>query len=177
MKKQPAARPKLSPLERKWQKWWLGLDASVRDLLAEPLGFTTEPTPKKLARLATRSKLELYEAGLADLAPLAALTNLAKLDLYGNGITDVAPLAKLKKLTDLRLGNNADLDDLAPLARLPKLKHLDVSSTAISDLAPLARVKSLRYLLVEGLDHIDDLDEQLEALAKKLPKCDISKAE
>jgi hypothetical protein len=62
----------------------LPISAPSAQALGPALGIDGEPTPKQLEVLAKLTELDLYEAGLDDLArPLAMFTNLTDLLHFG----------------------------------------------------------------------------------------------
>jgi hypothetical protein len=100
-----------------------------------------------LEGLANLNSLWLTHAPVSDLEPLARLNNLEYLYLYNSRVSDLAPLANLQNLTRVNLCG-ADVSDLTPLKGLAKLQNLNVTNTRVSK-------------------------EQVEALQKALPHCDI----
>ena len=101
--------------------------------------------------------LELPNARVINLAPLASLANLRSLDLglvftapgqhlhRRGSIIDITPLRSLVKLTHLRL-NHHRIADISPLALLQNLTDLRVTGNPIDDISPLAGLTNLERL-------------------------------
>ena len=113
--------------------------------------------------------VSLTQKGLTDASPLTALTNLTSLTLTDNQIKDVSPIGEMTKLTYLQLAGN-QISDLSPLADLPFLRSLYLDGNPISDFTPLKAIKTLTTL---SLRDISISHEQLDALQKALPNCNI----
>ena len=69
--------------------------------------------------------------------------------------------------------SNCEFTDLTPLAGLTSLRLLDVSITQVGELAPLSLLKSLRVI---SFFDTDITGEQVDALRRDLPQCDISRS-
>ncbi len=120
-----------------------------------------------LEKVESLRTLYLADTGVSDVGPLAALTNLQRLYLSGTGVSDVGPLAALTNLQWLDL-NGTGVSDVGPLAALTNLQWLYLNGTRVSDVGPLAALTNLLALILTGTKV---LDEQVDALRKKLPKC------
>ena len=81
-------------------------------------------------------KIDICDAKVSDITPLANLTELKKLNLRACKISDLSPIAGLTKLTWLGFLNN-NVSDISPLAGLIHLIHLDIAINNISDISPL----------------------------------------
>jgi Leucine-rich repeat (LRR) protein len=156
--------------------FWAGLDSRWKSALSKSLGLDGEEcSDEDLQRLFSDTELELYEAGIRDLTPIAQLTQLEKLDLYGNGFSDLRPLAALRRLKSLRLGNCNEVEDLSPIAALTELEDLDASCPSAKDFTVLRSLQKLTWLLLEVLepnpDREDELLKQIALLEEALPNC------
>jgi Leucine-rich repeat (LRR) protein len=134
------------------------------DLSAAGLGDLAFAAP-----LTAIKKLYVSENNLADLAPLQGLGSLQMLDLSFNHIRDLTPLGALGELWLLDLGGNA-VEDLAPLQTLTALESLYLSENAVKDPLPLGGLSALTTLDLIGNPVAG---AQVEALAARLPACDI----
>lgn len=68
--------------------------------------------------------------------PIASLHELVYLELFNAGVTDVSPLAELEMLEDLNLCYNRELDDISPLyenGALPNLKRFWCGYTKVPE--------------------------------------------
>jgi hypothetical protein len=153
-------------------------DTEVRDLT--PLARHTNlkilflySTPvtdfSPLAELKNLQSLMLFETQISDLTPLAGLKNLKALNISSTKVSDLTPLAGLSNLQYLSLAKTP-ISDLTPLAGLANLKELNLSFTQVRDLTPLAGLMTLTQVQVTDLPVSK---EQIAALQKALPKCDI----
>lgn len=113
--------------------------------------------------------LYLNHTQVHDVRPLAALSELRYLNLAGCQVSDIKPLAGLAELKSLHLEKNP-IDDLTPLARLAKLEFLCIEDTRVTDLKPLAGLTRLTLVRTTGSPVTP---EQLEALRKALPNCNV----
>ena len=98
-----------------------------------------------------------------DIRPLAGLTQLRKLNLYGGSISDIRPLAGLTQLRELNLTGNS-ISDIRPLAGLTQLRKLNLYGNGLSDIRPLAGLTQLTWLELHGYirgradnNHISDI--------------------
>lgn len=94
---------------------------------------------------------------------------LALVALERAEFSDLGPLAELTDLQIVDL-SSAPVRDLTPLAGLKKLKSLGLDHTQVSDLSPLAALSNLTDLTLSGTKVTS---EQVEALQKALPNCQI----
>jgi Leucine-rich repeat (LRR) protein len=106
---------------------------------------------------------------VTSLASLAGLTNLCSLWLTHAQVRDLTPLAGLTNLEYLYL-YGAPVSDLAPLSGLKNLKRLNVCGSKVSDITPLTGLSKLAFLSVR---YTRVTKEQVEALQKTLPHCEI----
>lgn len=127
-------------------------DENLKEAVKEALGVTSDPDPRRMARL---SELNAREKGIADLTGLEYALNLHRLDLANNQIGDLSPLADLTALQDLNLYRNR-ITDISALSSLVNLQVLNLSENAVSDLAPLSGLTSVVNLGVTG-NQIKDL--------------------
>src|SRR5512135_3182799 len=104
-------------------------------LLAELNGLTKEEALGKanFDKSGRVTALDLSDADVKDLSPLAALTELTHLDLSRTKINDVAPLSKFTALTQLDL-RYTEVSDLSPLVGCTELTYLNLAGTKVSDL-------------------------------------------
>lgn len=93
--------------------------------------------------------LEIRDAHVESLAPLAGLSSLESIDLSGNRISDVRALSTIPNLYDVDLSRN-QVSDISPLVGLAKMKLLRLRSNAISDVSPLSQMTKLWYLDLGG---------------------------
>jgi hypothetical protein len=153
-------------------------DTQVRDLT--PLGRHTNlkilflySTPvtdfSPLAELKNLQSLMLFETQIGDLTPLAGLKNLKALNISSTKVSNLTPLAGFSNLQYLSLAKTP-ISDLTPLAGLANLKELNLSFTQVRDLTPLAGLTTLTQVQVTDLPVSK---EQVAALQKALPKCEI----
>ncbi|MBT3393334.1 MAG: hypothetical protein HOF38_04710 [Elusimicrobiaceae bacterium] len=102
-----------------------------------------------------KSALEIDNARIKDLTPLAGLTNLIYLYLFNNKIEDLTPLAGLINLKTLYLSSNK-IKDLTPLAKLINLEKLYLGNNKVKKINILAGLINLRYLNLSN-NQITDL--------------------
>jgi hypothetical protein len=88
-------------------------------------------------------------------------------DLENAQLSDLSPLAELQNLTTLCL-NGSDASDLSSLSDLKNIEGLAVSYTRVSDLSPLAELTNLEQILIWNSQVSD---EQVQELKRRLPKC------
>jgi hypothetical protein len=153
-----------------------GFDAAVFDGPWSSWELRTSQMPQGWWRdLATRvlgARVVYLTRGAAevnDARPLAAFPNLQMLRINGAKVRDVTPLARLTDLRNLDLSHTR-VRDLKPLAGLTRLKYLGVRGTDVSDLTPLHALTNLRQIDVTDTQVSD---EQIVALEKALPNCDV----
>src|SRR5262249_13948777 len=79
-----------------------------------------------------KSSLNLFGAGVSNLAGLEWATNLLVLRLDGNQISDLTPLTNMVHLAWLSASNNL-IADISPLSHLPNLQYLDLSQNQITN--------------------------------------------
>lgn len=73
---------------------------------------------------------------IGSIEPIGSLHDLMYLELFNAGVTDVTPLAGLDKLEDLNLCYNRNLEDISPLyenGALPNLKRFWCGYTKVSE--------------------------------------------
>lgn len=78
----------------------------------------------------------VQENSVGSLEPIASLHELMYLELFNAGVTDVSPLAGLEQLEDLNLCYNRDLADISPLyaeGALPNLKRFWCGYTKVPE--------------------------------------------
>jgi Leucine-rich repeat (LRR) protein len=126
-----------------------------------------ELTP--LAGLASLEFLGLGNTQVSDLKPIGGLAGLRVLEVNHTQVTSLKPIAQLTSLEELYI-TGTEVTDLRPLSELPKLTRLGAESTAVTDLSPLEKLESLR-LATLGAGKV--APEQIEALSKKLPHCQL----
>jgi hypothetical protein len=143
-----------------------------------PAGFRAQITDLAPLRGLDLRSLNLGDARIADLAPLAGLTRLQTLILWNTQTRDLAPLAELRSLQSLDL-MGTQVTDLKPLRGLTNLHTLDLGRTQVSDLSPLAGLTGLRSLNLSetpvkeltplarltGLQSLSFIDTQVRDLA------------
>ena len=122
-----------------------------------------------VAKLTSLDSLFLSGIEVVDLGPVAKLTGLRTLFLSGTEVVDLGPVGKLTGLESLFLPG-AKVVDLGPLAKLAGLHFLDLSGTNVSNLRPLAALKGLRVL---RLQRTEVSENEINALRKTLPQCEI----
>ena len=138
----------------------------------EPYGGANVLGLIKRAKNEQKTKLDLGDYYVKDLAPLSGLKHLTALNIGDNDITDISVLSQLDGLTRLVLKDNKNLVDLHPLADLSNLEELDLMYNDHSqlDLTPLYQLSNLRILRVS--DYLVSFS-QMNALQEKLPDCQI----
>lgn len=92
--------------------------------------------------LASLTKLEARDRGIATLEGIGILSSLRVLNLSGNRIADLAPLAQLCSLRMVDLSGNR-ITDLTPLAALARLEIVLLQDNLIRDPFPLLRLTHL----------------------------------
>lgn len=163
---------------KKWVEWpdfvkkpW---DSHYEEWLKnpEPYGGANVLGLIKRAKNEQKTKLDLGDYYVKDLAPLSGLKHLTALNIGDNDITDISVLSQLDGLTRLVLKDNKNLVDLHPLADLSNLEELDLMYNDLSqlDLTPLYQLSNLRILRVS--DYLVSFS-QMNALQEKLPDCQI----
>ena len=141
---------------KKWVEWpdfvkkpW---DSHYEEWLKnpEPYGGANVLGLIKRAKNEQKTKLDLGDYYVKDLAPLSGLKHLTALNIGDNDITDISVLSQLDGLTRLVLKDNKNLVDLHPLADLSNLEELDLMYNDLSqlDLTPLYQLSNLRILRV-----------------------------
>lgn len=130
---------------------------SIHDLDVVSLDLGNAPVTDlaPLANSANLQSLDLHATRVSDLSPLTALTALRSLILRSTPVADIAPLAGLTSLRVLDLMNTS-VSDLAPLAGLTNLERLDLWGTEVSDIMPLRELTNLEHLDLQGT-HVRDL--------------------
>ena len=146
-----------------------------------------------LQTLSRLQKLNLARNSISDLSPLAlgSYPDLAMVDLSFNHIEDLSPLSHLTRLSTLNIAYNQveDLIPLEPLAqmrvltatgnqftsiealgKLSNLLELGLSHNLLADVSPLKRLRRLTALDLTGCGVTQ---EDLKALEKALPDCEI----
>ncbi len=163
---------------KKWMEWpdfvkkpW---DTHYEQWLKnpEPYGGANVLGIIKSAKDERKTKLDLGDYHVKDLAPLSGLKHLTALNIGDNDITDISVLSQMDGLTRLVLKDNKNLVDLHPLADLSNLEELDLMYNDLSqlDLTPLYQLSNLRILRVS--DYLVSFS-QMNALQEKLPNCQI----
>jgi hypothetical protein len=123
------------------------LPRAVQSAIAQSLKKSVEQlTADDL--LAVRS-INLDNADIADVTPLANLQNLQTLYLNSTQVGDVTPLAKLQNLQGLYL-NGTQVSDVEPLVSLQNLGQLFLNNTQVGDVTPLAKLQNLQGLYLNG---------------------------
>lgn len=79
-----------------------------------------------------------------------ALSEINSIDMTDANIVDVSPLAGLPKLTSVILAGNSQFKDVKSLAAIPNLRLLDLSGTAVDDVSALAHHAKLSFALMDG---------------------------
>ena len=138
----------------------------------EPYGGANVLGLIKKAKNEQKTKLDLGDYHVKDLAPLSGLKHLTALNIGDNDITDISVLSQMNGLTRLVLKDNKNLVDLHPLADLSNLEELDLMYNDLSqlDLTPLYQLSNLRILRVS--DYLVSFS-QMNALQEKLPNSQI----
>jgi len=145
--KMKTAIPKMPP----------GIAKPVARQLEKPVNALT---PDDYSNL---KELDLSDADIADISPLAALTNLERLTLFGPKVIDISPLAALTNLERLTLFGTKVID-ISPLAALTKLQVLDLAATPVTNISPLRTLRNLQVLGIRGIQ-VSDISP-LAALTK-----------
>lgn len=110
----------------------------------------------ELARfLLNIQELDLSQANIQDLSPLAPLTSLSVLDLSENRIEDISPLSNLRNLSSLNISDNL-LTDISPVQSMLTLANLNASLNEIEDVDSLSNLFNLLSLNLEG-NQISDI--------------------
>jgi serine/threonine protein kinase len=122
-----------------------------------------------VAELKKLESIDLADNPISDISPLSELVNLTSILLTRDPISDISPLAGLKKL-GLAYMEDCLITDVTPLASLNKLEMLFLDKNQISDVSSLASLKHLSILSLKGNPLSQ---EQLNALKKALPNCEI----
>lgn len=132
-----------------------------------------------LSDLQSMSLLILRNSQVQDLSALAGLENLRGLFLQHTRGHDLAFLARLENLEFLEL-RGVEAGDLSPLAGLKKLKFLSLHEIEVEELTPLHELKQLQKIGFHdvSVDSIklgsgEEEHEQIEALRKALPDCEL----
>ena len=94
-------------------------------------------------------------------------------DLEGSQVSDLKPIAGLPMLEELSL-SETKVDDITPLANLKHLRWLDLRGTRVSDITPLDELEQLESLNLTGTRVPKD---QVDALRRRLPGCEVEWAE
>jgi hypothetical protein len=115
-----------------------------------------------------------------DLAHKVLGERVLEVSCHAGDLEDLTPLTGFANLQGLYCGG-MDLDymdgeihfqrDLTPLVQLTNLRWLGLSRCEIRDLAPIAGLPNLKELLLDGTDVTE---EQVAALQKALPNCEIN---
>ncbi len=122
-----------------------------------------------LSELRSVRFINLHPSEVTDLTPLSEITTLECIGLNYSEATDLAPLANLKELREIELVHSA-VTDIAPLAELPNLERVYLPYTQVNDLTPLHGLKKLTFLDLRGTLASE---QQIRALKKALPNCEI----
>lgn len=83
--------------------------------------------------------VQLVRTNLTTLAGFENLHRLEALNIWEAPVSDLSPIADLSVLEELRF-NDTPVSDISSLVSLPLLRSLDVSNTQVSDLSPLQRL-------------------------------------
>lgn len=137
------------------------LELSGRGLVSEDI--------KDIGKIKNLSALYMPENGLTDISALKPLSELKTLYLQYNSISDIEPLAGLDRLTDLKLNNNR-IKDISALKNLTGLKRISLQNNNISDITALQSLAGIEKIYLDGNPV---RREDIEALRKALPECEI----
>lgn len=166
--------------------WWSKLDVAWKNIFAQLMNWTQEPSTEDLHKLVQIKSIEIKEnraitnieplaklkhlrtlkvndTKITDVSPLNNLSYLREVDLSRNPITNVNPLKNLTNLEVLYL-NNTLIQDLEWLVGLPQINTLDISSTAIKNLKELYNVFHLKVLIayntkINNIKPLEDLPD------------------
>lgn len=136
--------------------------ADIRDL--RPHGLKTLSGIQCLPGLVS---LQLTDASLADLSPLAGLSSLDELEFYSSATPDIETLGPAAEgLLTLRL-INTPFSSLASLAPLQGLESLELRDSKVSSLEALPGLGALRHLVLDanaltrlsGIDRLPMLED------------------
>lgn len=127
--------------------------------------------PRDADRWLRINTINLDEAKVFDISPLAGFVDLKYLNLRGASVNDISPLQRLTKLKGLSLArtnisevsaladlleleslwlHNTPLTDVSCLGRLTRLQRLSLSRTRISDCKALSSLSLLQKLYLGG---------------------------
>ncbi|NER84487.1 MAG: leucine-rich repeat domain-containing protein [Leptolyngbya sp. SIO1D8] len=102
------------------------------DVLLEEAGTQDCRRARRVLASSPAPSLNLTDAQISNVEPLASFENLTRLDLRENQIVDVTPLANLVFLIELYLEGN-EISDISPLANLTDLLKLSLDEQLLSD--------------------------------------------
>ena len=126
------------------------LRRSIEQALDKPPGAFI--MPHEMSQL---DRLQLYGAGISDIAGLEFAVNLTFLNLRDNPASDISPLWPLRRLLELHLGNN-DTKHIAALAGARDLMILQILNTQVADISVLENLRHITQLDLIG-SQISDL--------------------
>ncbi|KAJ3068025.1 hypothetical protein HDU98_008800 [Podochytrium sp. JEL0797] len=92
-----------------------------------------------------------YEFRIRDLTRLLGLARLRSLQIQNASLDDLSPVALLPNLTALHI-SGADVSDIIFLSCLPRLQQLDLSSSGVKDVRVLWELRNLRRVSLAGLE-------------------------
>lgn len=120
--------------------------------------------------------LDISDNKISDIRPLMSLSKLEHLDASGNKISSIAALSELTALKELYLKDNTPKSFTA-LSELSELTKLGLANTGLDD-ADLDKLYGLSKLKELDIKDNDGLTKKgVDALSKKLPKCNVSSSE
>ncbi len=131
---------------------------------------------KNVWKLRNLKKLRIGNYGIVNhvtsLSGIENLQNLEEFEICASDIQDVSPLEKLKNLKILSLYHNDEVVDYAPVSKLTNLTYLSIFGRTIKDISCFANLTQLTELQLHSNE--PQLNpEDVEALRKKLPNCNI----
>lgn len=135
--------------------------------------------------------LNLSRRRLADISQLKEFTGLRFLHLEHNRLTRIDELSRLRKLKSLYMNHN-QVSDIKPLKELKELIILNLADNRLTDIDGLGKLKMLEALILSN-NQINDIGvlknmtrlwhlniennpvppEQVAALKRSLPRCEI----
>ncbi|PZX49449.1 Leucine-rich repeat (LRR) protein [Algoriphagus ratkowskyi] len=129
--------------------WWEALDGSWKEIFHKQFTLSENPTTEQLHALTQKSSLTLERVSVNEIQALTAFVNLRSLLIFDAPIANIAPIAELKLLEKLKI-SQVPVVDFSPLRSLTNLEELDISNSGIEDLDPISRLSNLKILNISG---------------------------
>ena len=142
-----------------------GLDAAVRDALAQPTG------PLFASVVATITELDAEDRGIVNLTGIGSLTSCQTLNLANNELSSVALLSGMTSLNDLDLRNN-QISDIAALVSNSGLGAgdvVDLTGNPLSEQALTTQIPALRNRGVTVFPALSTLSGQVTDANTSVP--------